>query len=105
MLVKVNLFLKGRNMFWDFFKRKSKIGQPVGEVVHFFDRLNVAVVRLSDALQVGDKIKVIRGDDEFTDVITSMQVNHNNVDRGGKGDEVAILLSRAAKAGARIYKV
>ncbi|OGH88648.1 MAG: hypothetical protein A3J93_00955 [Candidatus Magasanikbacteria bacterium RIFOXYC2_FULL_42_28] len=92
-------------MFWDFFKRKSKVEQAVGKVVHFFDRLNVAVVRLSGTLAVGDKIKVKRGEDEFTDVVTSIQVNHVNVENGGKGDEVAILLSRATKDGARIYKV
>lgn len=92
-------------MFWNFFKKKSAAEQMTGEVVHFFDRLNVAVIQLSGSLQVGDKIKVKRGEDEFTDVITSMQVNHASVDSGGKGDEVAVLLTKAAKAGAKIYRI
>lgn len=90
-------------MFGNFFKKKSE--QPVGEVVHFFDRLQVAVVRLSNSLRVGDKIKIKRGAEEFTDVLASMQVDHIGVDSGRKGEEVAILLSRPTKAGALVYRI
>ncbi len=91
-------------MFWDFLKKKSAADKPIGEVVHFFDRLNVAVIKLSASLQVGDKIKVKRGADEFADVVTSMQVDHASVERSGKGDEVAVLLTRPTKAGALLYR-
>lgn len=76
---------------------------PIGKVVHWYDRLGVAVVKLNKALKVGDEIKVKRGDYEFTDTVTSMQLDHKPVDSGKKDDEVAVKVSQPAKEGAEVY--
>lgn len=78
--------------------------KEVGTVTHWYDKVGVAVVKLSGALKKGDTIKVKRGENEFEDSITSMQINHEDVDSGGKGDEVAIKLSEKAKEGSLVYK-
>ena len=77
--------------------------KPIGKVTHWYDKLGVAVVKLDKALKVGDQIKVKRGDYEFTDTITSMQLDHEPVDSGKKGDEVAVKVSKQAKEGAEVY--
>lgn len=79
--------------------------KPIGKVVHWYDKLGVAVLNLKSALKVGDTIKVKRGDEEFEETIESMQVNHKSVSSVKKGDEVAIKLSQRAKEGAEIFKV
>lgn len=76
---------------------------PIGKVMHWYDKLSVAVIKLNKALKVGDQIKVKRGDYEFTDTITSMQLDHKPIDSGKKGDEVAVKVSKQAKEGAEIY--
>mgnify|MGYP001586031628 FL=1 len=75
---------------------------PIGKVVHWYDRLGVAVIKLNKALKVGDQIKVKRGDNEFTDTVTSMQLDHKPVNSGKKGDEVAVKVSQPAKEGAEV---
>lgn len=75
----------------------------IGKVTHWYDKLGVAVVKLNSALKVGDQIKVKRGDEEFTDTVDSMQLDHKPVDSGKKGDEVAVKVSKQAKEGAEIY--
>ena len=72
-------------------------------MVHWYDKLGVAVVKLNKALKVGDQIKVKRGDQEFTDTITSMQLEHESIKSGKKGDEVAVKVSQQAKEGAEIF--
>jgi len=79
---------------------KSK---PIGEVTHWYDKISVAVIKLNKALKVGDQIKVKRGDDEFTETITSMQLDHKPVTSGKKGDEVAVKVSKPAKEGAEVF--
>jgi len=78
---------------------------PIGKVVHWYDKLGVAVIKLSSALKVGDQIKVKRGDQEFTDTVDSMQLDHKPVNSGKKGDEIAVKVSQQAKEGAEIYAV
>ena len=75
----------------------------IGKVSHWYDKLGVAVIKLDKTLKVGDQIKVKRGDDEFTEAITSMQLDHESVNSGKKGDEIAVKVSQPAKEGAEVY--
>ena len=77
--------------------------KEIGKVNHWYDKAQVAVVKLSDSIKIGDKIKVQKGDSEFEETVGSMQVDHKAVSSGKKGDEVAIHLSQKTKEGARIY--
>jgi len=79
--------------------------KPIGKVVHWYDKLGVAVVKLNKALKVGSQVKVRRGEQEFTDTVTSMQLDHKSVKAGKKGEEVAIKVSQQVKEGAEIYAV
>jgi len=76
--------------------------KEVGKVIHWYDKIGVAVVKLADALKVGDKIKVRKGDSEFEESVSSMQVDHKDVNTAKAGDEVAIKLSQKTKEGASV---
>lgn len=80
-------------------------GKEIGKVTHWYDKINVAVVKLAGALKVGDVIKIHHGEENKEDTVASMQVDHKEVSSGEKGDEVAIKLSVKAKEGTAIYKV
>ena len=79
--------------------------KPIAKIVHWYDKINVAVLKLTGTLKTGDSIKVIRGENEFDDTVVSMQINHEEVKSAKKGDEVAIKLSKTTKEGALIYKI
>lgn len=78
--------------------------KPIGKVIHWYDKIGVAVVKLSSALKVGDKIKVKHGDKEFEDSVDSMQLDHQPIASGKKGQEVAVKLSDHAKEGSEVFK-
>jgi len=82
------------------FMAKSK---PIGKITHWYDKIGVAVVKLGGSLKVGDSIKVKHGDDEFEETIDSMQLNHESIKSGKKGQEVAIKLSHQAKENSEVY--
>ena len=78
------------------------MAKEIGKVIHWFDKVNVAVLRLSAPLKVGDTIKISKGENEIEETVSSMQVDHTDVSEGKKGDEVAIKLSGKTKAGATV---
>ncbi len=73
-------------------------------MIHYYDKAMVAVVRLSGKLKVGDAVKIAKGDSEFEMKIASMQVNHEPVDGGKKGNEVAIKVDQPTKEGAVLFR-
>ncbi|HBT81486.1 hypothetical protein A2757_00985 [Candidatus Giovannonibacteria bacterium RIFCSPHIGHO2_01_FULL_48_47] len=79
--------------------------KEIGKVIHYYDKLGVAVVRLSGSLATGDAIKIKKGESEFTDIVESMQVEHAPVMSAQAGQEVAIKISQKTKEGASVSKV
>ena len=77
----------------------------IGKVVHWYDKINVAVVKLDKGLKVGDKIKIEHSGQSFEETVNSMQLDHKPVPSGKKGQEMAIKLSQKAGEGSAIYLV
>ena len=77
----------------------------VGEIIHYYDKIGVAVLKVLSPLKVGDRIKISGHDKEFEQTIASMQVEHQNIDKAKKGDEVGMKLDQPARDGDEAYKV
>jgi putative protease len=75
----------------------------VGKVIHYYDKIGVAVVKLSKGLKVGDKVKFVHGENEFEQVVESMQLEHAQVDAGKKGQEVAMKVDKETKSGTEVH--
>jgi len=64
--------------------------QYIGKVTRFFDRMSVAVVQLEGELLLGDWILIEGKRTRLEQQVTSMQINHQAIDKGAPGEEVAI---------------
>lgn len=78
--------------------------KEIGKITHYYDKIGVAVILLSADLKVGDTIKIKRGEEEFEEKVSSMQIEHQDIDSAKAGDEVAIKISAKAKEGDKVYK-
>jgi len=76
-----------------------------GLITHYYDKIGVAVVELLDNLAVGDKIKIVKDDQEFTQEVSSMQVEHQTVEKAKKGETVGLKVDQAVKNKAEVYKL
>jgi translation initiation factor IF-2 len=83
--------------------KKVKKAKKLGEVTHWYDNINVAVVKLHGVMKTGDKVKIKRGDSEFEEIIESMQFDHEPIKAGKKGQEIAIKLIGKTKDGAEVF--
>jgi len=79
--------------------------KPIGKVTHYFDKIQVAAIELSDALFVGDKIHVKGNDTDFEQTVDSMQIEHESVEKAEAGKTVGMKLSEPAKENDLVYKV
>lgn len=78
--------------------------KPIGKVVHYYDKLGVAIVDLeSGKLKVGDEVKFKRGDEEFTQKVESLQVDHQEVESVKKGDSFGLKVEKPTKPGTEVY--
>lgn len=77
----------------------------VGKVIHYYDKIGVAVIKLEKSLKVGDRVKFVHGENSFEQTIESMQLEHVQVQEGKKGHEVAIKVDKEVKSGTLINLV
>lgn len=78
---------------------------PVGKVTHFFGKICVAVVELSAPLKVGDKIKFKKGEEEFEQVVDSMQIEHEPIKEAKKGQAIGMKTAQPVHEGTEVFKV
>lgn len=82
-------------------KSKAKL---LGKVDHYFDKINVAAMKLGDSLKVGDTVRIEGGSIAFTQQITSMQIDHEAVQAAKKGNEVGFKVKQKVREGYRVFK-
>ena len=78
--------------------------KPIGTVMHFFDKISVAIVKLEEALSAGDKIKIEGHGQSFEQTIESMQIERKEIKEAKAGQEIAIKVSQPVKKGDLVYK-
>jgi putative protease len=78
--------------------------KKVGEITHYFGKPEVAVLKLSDTLKVGDTVKFMRGDEKlFEQEVKSLEIDHEKVDEAKSGDDVAMKVANMVHAGNEVY--
>ena len=77
----------------------------IGKVTHYFNHLNVAVLKLSDGLKLGDTIHVLGHVTDLTEKVSSMQVNHQPVVWVKPGDDVAIRVEEPVREHDVVYRI
>jgi len=79
--------------------------KEIGKVTHFFGKISVAVIELSDELRVGDVIKIVGRGKEFTQTVSSMQIEHKNIEVAKAGQTIGLKVDQPVKEGDIVYKV
>lgn len=76
----------------------------VGFVLHFFTKINVAVIELSTSLALGDKILVKGPITDFEQVVESMQIDHEALQEAKEGQSIGLKMVQRAREKDVIYK-
>jgi hypothetical protein len=82
----------------------SGVPGSLGKVVHYYDRIQVAIVQLRGSLKVGDKILFKKGEREFVQTIRSIQVHHQPLQSASAGQVVGLKVAHIAPEGTHLFK-
>ena len=78
----------------------------VGVVTHYYDKIKVAIIDLTGSITTGDKVRFVRGgEDLFDQTVESLQIEHESVEKAGKGDVVGLKTKKEVKEGAQVLKL
>lgn len=78
----------------------------IGKITHYFNHLGVAVIKLeAESLEVGQTIHVLGHKSDFSQVVTSLEVDKEAVVGLAQGDEGALKLERPVAEGDKVYLV
>ena len=79
--------------------------QEIGLVDHFFDKISVGIIKLSGELKIGDTIHIKGKQADFSQEITSMRIEFDEVTEAKEGDKVGIKVPQPIHANDTVYKV
>ena len=79
--------------------------KEIGKITHFFSKISVAVIELSDSIKVGDKMHVKGATSDFEQAVDSMQINHQDVPEAKAGDSIGLKVKEPVREGDMVYKV
>lgn len=78
--------------------------KEIGKVIHYYTKLKVAIIKLKGHLVKGDKIHVLGHTSDFTQKISSIQVNHKDIEKAKKAQSIGLKVKEHAREGDIVYK-
>jgi putative protease len=77
----------------------------LGRVSHYFGRVGVAGIELTDELHVGDSVHIKGHTTDLTQTIDSMQIDNESVEEAGAGASIGVKVPDRCREGDIVYKV
>ncbi|MCG2685816.1 translation elongation factor-like protein [Candidatus Parcubacteria bacterium] len=76
----------------------------IGKVAHYYTKIGVAIIELTDALKVGETIHIQGATTDFEQVVESMQIEHESIDEAKAGDVVGLKIKEKVREGDIVSK-
>jgi putative protease len=77
----------------------------VGTISHIYKKIGVAIVDLSEPLQVGDTIHISGHHTDLTQKVDSIQIEHQDVQRAERGQSIGVRVSGEVREHDLVFKV
>ena len=77
--------------------------KKIGTVTHIYGKIGVAILALVSELKVGDTVQFKGKKTDFTQTIDSIQINHEQVTKAKKGDDIGVKVSQEVDEGDEVF--
>ena len=78
--------------------------RKVGRVSHFFGRINVAILELTDTISVGDQIFIKGPTTDLEQTVDSMEIEHAKVQQAEAGQSIGMKVNTRVRQKDVVYK-
>jgi putative protease len=79
--------------------------KEIGKVSTYFNHVNVAAIKLSGALKIGDRVHIKGHTTDFEQLVDSMQINRKEVKEAKKGAEIGIKVNDRVRPNDTVFLV
>ncbi len=79
--------------------------KEIGQVSSYFSHVEVAAIKLSGKLKVGDKIHIKGHTTDFEQEIDSMQIKNKEVTEGKKGDHIGMKVIEKVRPNDKVFLI
>ena len=79
--------------------------KQIGTVDHFFGNISVGMIKLTDALKVGDRIHIKGNTSDFMQDISSMQIDRVSAQEAKAGDLISVKVEQKVRKDDAVYKI
>lgn len=77
----------------------------VGKVTHYFTKIGVAVIEVTDgSIKAGDELHIKGHTSNFMQKVDSLQIEHEKIQVAEPGQSIGIKVDEHARAGDLVYK-
>ena len=77
----------------------------VGKVTHYFTKIGVAVIEVTDgSIKVGDEIHIKGHTSDFKQKVTSMQIEQDKIEMAETGQSIGMKVNEPVRANDLVYK-
>lgn len=77
----------------------------IGRVTHYYGRIGVAVLALTEPIHLGDTVRIVGRGTDFQQEVTSLQIDHAAVAAAGPDLEVALKVEEPVRKRDAVFKV
>lgn len=79
--------------------------KPIGQITHYYSRVSVGIIELTEELNVGDVIHIKGKHTDFAQTVDSMQVEHQSVSHADKGKSVGVKVKEKVRERDQVFRV
>jgi putative protease len=80
-------------------------GAYVGDVVHYYNRIGVAVLQIVEPIRVGDMLQIVGYSTDFRQRVTSLQIEHESVEEAIPGQDVAMKVEQRVRRQDKVFRI
>jgi putative protease len=75
----------------------------VGKIIHYYGKLGVVIIELSETLEVGKTIHIKGAHDDFTQEVKELQYEHQAITAGKAGQQVGLKVDQKIHENDEVY--
>jgi len=79
--------------------------REIGKITHFFDKINVAIVEITNTLKIGDKIRIKGTTTDFEQPVKEIQIEHKKVTEAANGDVIGMKVRDRVRVHDKVYLI
>ena len=79
--------------------------KPIGKITHFFTKVGVAVVELSDDLSVEERISIEGPNTHIEQSVESMQIEKKDIQHAERGQAIGLKVNGQVREKDVVYKL